>query len=183
MTSALRCFRRAQSARPIPLFAPVTSAVCGMAPCMPPVRSGGNVYAPTHVGRAHGDAQGRGHAMRENRGVQGPGLRSTEMVDELATFRDHLGSEKRASPHTLRAYLRDVEELGAFARQLLGRVPKVRELDSIICRSYLASLHGRNDAVTIGRKLSSLRAFFRFLVRRRLVSSSPVAALRAPKRS
>ena len=53
----------------------------------------------------------------------------------------------------------------------------------MLCRSYLASLHGRNDAVTISRKLSSLRAFFRLLVRRRLVAASPVAALRAPKRA
>ncbi len=42
---------------------------------------------------------------------------------------------------------------------------------------------GQNDAVTIGRKLSSLRAFFRLAVRRRLCKSSPVAALRAPKRA
>ena len=37
--------------------------------------------------------------------------------------------------------------------------------------------------MTIGRKLSSLRAFFRLAVRRRLRRSSPVAALRAPKRA
>jgi integrase/recombinase XerC len=37
--------------------------------------------------------------------------------------------------------------------------------------------------VTIGRKLSSLRAFFRLAVRRRLCAGSPVAALRAPKRA
>jgi len=105
------------------------------------------------------------------------------MVEAIATFRDHLRSEKRASEHTVRAYLHDVEELAAFARNLLGRAPALPELDVLVCRSYLASLHGRNDAVTIGRKLSSLRAFFRLLVRRRLVASSPVAALRAPKRS
>ena len=105
------------------------------------------------------------------------------MVEAIAAFRDHLRSEKRASEHTLRAYLHDVEELAAFARSLLGHAPALAELDVIVCRSYLASLHGKNDAVTIGRKLSSLRAFFRLLVRRRLVASSPVAALRAPKRA
>jgi integrase/recombinase XerC len=105
------------------------------------------------------------------------------LLEAIATFRDHLRSEKRASEHTLRAYLHDVEELSAFARNLLGRDPTLGDLDVIVCRSYLASLHGRNDAVTIGRKLSSLRAFFRLLVRRRLVPSSPVAALRAPKRT
>ena len=41
-----------------------------------------------------------------------------------------------------------------------------------VCRSYLASLHGANDAVTIGRKLSSLRAFFRLPVRRRLAAAA-----------
>ena len=44
-------------------------------------------------------------------------------------------------------------------------------------------MHGRNDPVTVGRKLSSLRTFFRLLVRRKLASGSPVAALRGPKRA
>jgi integrase/recombinase XerC len=105
------------------------------------------------------------------------------MQQAIEAFRDHLRSEKRASEHTSRAYLHDVEELAAFARKLTGRPVRLDDLDVTVCRSYLASLHGRNDAVTIGRKLSSLRAFFRLLVRRHLVSSSPVAALRAPKRS
>ena len=105
------------------------------------------------------------------------------MQRALASFRDHLCSEKRASENTVRAYLHDVEELDTFARKLVGRAVTPSELDPIVCRSYLASLHGRNDAVTIGRKLSSLRAFFRFLLRRRLIAASPVAALRAPKRA
>src|SRR6185503_933967 len=92
-------------------------------------------------------------------------------------------AEKRASVHTQRAYLHDLEELRAFATKTLGHPPALDELDVVVCRSYLASLHGANDAVTIGRKLSSLRAFFRLAVRRRLVRSSSVAALRAPKRA
>ena len=61
--------------------------------------------------------------------------------------------------------------------------PPITALDGVLCRSYLASLHGRNDAVTIGRKISSLRAFFRLAVRRRLIAASPVAGLRSPKRA
>ncbi|HVZ73063.1 MAG TPA: tyrosine recombinase XerC [Polyangia bacterium] len=105
------------------------------------------------------------------------------MEAALAAFRQYLVSEKRASAHTQRAYLHDVDELVGFAKTSLGREPALAELDLIMCRSFLASLHGRNDAVTIGRKLSSLRAFFKLSVRRRLVASSPVAALRAPKRA
>jgi integrase/recombinase XerC len=100
-------------------------------------------------------------------------------------FRQHLVSERRCSPHTVRAYLRDLGELLAHARQARGgeAAVSVAELDLTACRSYLASLHGRNDPVTVGRKLSSLRTFFRLLVRRRLLGGSPVAALRAPKRA
>ena len=105
------------------------------------------------------------------------------MDQALAAFRQYLTAEKRASAHTLRAYLHDLDELRAHATAALGHAPTLDELDVAVCRSYLASLHGANDAVTIGRKLSSLRAFFRLAVRRRLVRSSPVAALRAPKRS
>jgi site-specific recombinase XerC len=105
------------------------------------------------------------------------------MDEALAAFRQYLTAEKRASVHTQRAYLHDLEELVAHATKTLGRPPALGELDVALCRSYLASLHGANDAVTIGRKLSSLRAFFRLAVRRRLVKGSPVAALRAPKRA
>jgi integrase/recombinase XerC len=104
-----------------------------------------------------------------------------------ALFRQHLETEKRASPHTVRAYLRDLD--GFFAhvragRAVSGEAPiQVGELDLGACRGYLASLHGRNDPVTIGRKLSSLRTFFRLLVRRKLATGSPVAALRGPKRA
>ncbi len=101
----------------------------------------------------------------------------------LAAFRQYLASERRASEHTQRAYLHDVDELVTYARGKLGRAATLDELDLMMCRAYLASLHGRNDAVTIGRKLSSLRAFFKLAVRRRFVGSSPVAALRAPKRA
>jgi integrase/recombinase XerC len=105
------------------------------------------------------------------------------MQQALVAFRQYLTSEKRASEHTVRAYLRDLDEFRAHTEATLGRPPALDELDVILCRSYLASLHGKNDAVTIGRKLSSLRAFFRLAVRRRLCKSSPVAALRAPKRA
>jgi integrase/recombinase XerC len=111
------------------------------------------------------------------------------LADDLpALFEAHLVSERRASAHTVRAYVANVQEFLAHVRA--ARPPATREdplplvaLDAPACRAYLASLHGRNDAVTIGRKLSVLRTFFRVLLRRRLVSSSPVAALRGPKRA
>ena len=134
------------------------------------------------------DARRRGTPRRTTRSicdsrVPVAALQSVAMEQALAAFRQFLTAEKRASEHTVRAYLHDLGEFRAHAEATLGRAPTLDELDVIMCRSYLASLHGKNDAVTIGRKLSSLRAFFRLAVRRRLCKSSPVAALRAPKRA
>jgi integrase/recombinase XerC len=104
----------------------------------------------------------------------------------LDLFRQHLGSEKRASDHTLRAYLNDLGELFAHAHGLLGEAGRraftPTDFSTQVCRSYLASLHGRNDPATVGRKLSAMKTFFRLLVRRKLLSGSPVAGLRGPKR-
>jgi integrase/recombinase XerC len=107
----------------------------------------------------------------------------------VGLFRQHLESEKRSSPHTVRAYLADLEEFLGFVRAGRGEnageaaEPSIGQLDIIACRSYLASLHGKNDPATMGRKLSSLRTFFRLLVRRKLAATNPLAGLRGPKRA
>jgi integrase/recombinase XerC len=79
-----------------------------------------------------------------------------------------------------------LQELFAHARTLLGkRAPAALtpdHLSTAVCRSYLASLHGRNDPATVGRKLSAMKTFFRLLVRRKRLPGSPLAGLRGPKR-
>jgi integrase/recombinase XerC len=107
-----------------------------------------------------------------------------------ALFRQHLTSERRASAHTVRAYLADLDELLAFAcQERPGRPSRpadrldAADLDAATCRGYLASLFGRNEGISIARKQSSLRTFFRLLVRRRLLAANPLAGLRAPKRA
>lgn len=102
------------------------------------------------------------------------------MADLLELFRTYLTSERRASRHTVRAYLKDVGDFLAHAGGT--RAPDVEDLTVEACRAFLASLYGKNDAATVARKLSSLRTFFRVLVRRRLIAQSPVTGLRPPKR-
>jgi integrase/recombinase XerC len=112
------------------------------------------------------------------------------MDDLVRLFSRHLRGERRSSPHTVRAYLADLTELLAHLRSLRAgrgerplRAIRPQDLDLPLCRSFLASLHGRNDAVSISRKLSSLRSFFRILVRRRLLPENPLAGVRPPKRA
>jgi integrase/recombinase XerC len=95
----------------------------------------------------------------------------------LATFATHLGVERAYSPRTVAAYMRDVRALRAH----VGARPLAR-LSVIDVRGQLAALYGANGAATIARKLSSVRAFCRFLVKRGVIATNPAAALRGPKR-
>src|SRR5262252_4015296 len=97
-------------------------------------------------------------------------------------FAEHLAVVKRASAHTQRAYLGDVDAFLAFARERLGKSIEPRHLDIPLVRAYVASLYGKNDAVSTARKLSSLRAFFQFLVRRRVIASNAAKLVASPKR-
>ncbi|HEY7956250.1 MAG TPA: tyrosine recombinase XerC [Polyangia bacterium] len=103
------------------------------------------------------------------------------MDEWVVRFREHLEAEKRASAHTVRAYLANVESLCGFIREKRGRAPSAGDLDIITLRSYLASLFGKNEAVTIGRKLSATRAFLRFLRRERVIEENVAMLLRPPK--
>jgi len=123
-------------------------------------------------------------------------------LELLEILRQHLVSEKRASPHTVRAYMATAREFLLHAAPPLddsrskanavssaddfnARISAVqlRQLDTTTCRAYLAGLHGRNDSATIARKLSVLRTFFRLLIRGKYLAASPIAGLVAPKRS
>ena len=103
------------------------------------------------------------------------------MDDLVAAFGDHLRTEKRASLETVRAYLADVRELCAHFKEKRQREATPRDFDIIAVRSYLASRFGRNEAITISRKLSSVRAFLRFLLREHLIDENVALLLRAPK--
>ncbi|MDB4970625.1 MAG: Tyrosine recombinase XerC [Myxococcales bacterium] len=100
-----------------------------------------------------------------------------ELVDR---FRRHLESEKRASPHTVRNYLLNIEQLVAFMREK-GRPLRPAAVDIPLLRSYLASLFERNEASTIARKLSAVRAFLRFLRREKVIEENVAMLLRPPK--
>lgn len=100
----------------------------------------------------------------------------------LEAFARYLEVERAYSAKTVEVYLRDVRALREhLAAQRAGEQPPAR-LSAHAVRSQLAALFGVNDAATISRKLSSVRAFCRFLVKRGVLEGNPAAAIRGPKR-
>jgi integrase/recombinase XerC len=102
------------------------------------------------------------------------------MVELVQRFSEHLRFEKRASPHTVRGYLANLDEFLRFAVEKRGPTTPAK-LDIPLLRSYLASLFEKNEPVTIARKLSAVRAFLRFLRRERLIDENLAMLVKPPK--
>lgn len=99
-----------------------------------------------------------------------------------AAFVRHLERERNASPHTVRAYASDLEQFRAYLEAELHREPRPRDVDHLLIRAFLATLHDRGlRKVSAGRKLASLRTFFRFLCREGVLERNPARALVSPR--
>ncbi|HMK90121.1 MAG TPA: tyrosine recombinase XerC [Methylocystis sp.] len=111
---------------------------------------------------------------------------SAEIRAEAEKWIARLAYERRASPHTLTAYARDVRFFFAFLAEHLGETPGARALKALEpadLRSYLAKR--RNDGLesrSLLRALAALRNFLRFLEKQGLAKTDVFAAVRAPKR-
>lgn len=105
--------------------------------------------------------------------------------DGIAAFVLYLKSERRFSPHTLRAYQNDLEQFQVFLFGLEGN-PTWHEVDSDDLRRFLIHLRHRQLARTsINRSLSTLRSFFQFLKRQKQIDNDPskdLKNLKTPKR-
>jgi integrase/recombinase XerC len=97
----------------------------------------------------------------------------------VAEFLTVLQSQRRASPHTVAAYRRDLAKLAELAA---GRSPGVLTAHDI--RGFIARLHGAGlSAASLARTLSAWRSFFAWLTERGLVPANPAIAVRPPRRA
>jgi len=90
----------------------------------------------------------------------------------------HLRVERRASPHTLRAY---AAELDRLASHLGGAGVDWAEVDTDRLRRFLAERGADVGRRSLGRTVAVLRGFFAFLARRGEIATSPATPLRTPR--
>jgi integrase/recombinase XerC len=100
----------------------------------------------------------------------------------LTAFEQYLAVERAYSPRTVEVYLRDVTKLREHLREKRGKDAPLGRLSAVDVRGQLAALFGNNGPATLSRKLSSVRAFCRFLVKRGALAGNPAAAIRGPKK-
>ncbi|MBM3738407.1 MAG: tyrosine recombinase XerC [Acidobacteria bacterium] len=106
------------------------------------------------------------------------------MSDLETRIREFLDSLRRenVSPHTLRNYGLDLEQFLDYFTPPGGQPPPPGEITHLALREWLGFLHKQKlQAVTLRRKLSAVRSFFKYLVREGRVPLNVAKMLRTPK--
>jgi integrase/recombinase XerC len=98
---------------------------------------------------------------------------------EIQRFVAYLETERRASRHTVKAYLTD---LGQYAEYLGSAGAAIVPSSPTLVRGFLARAAGEAGATSLGRKLSAIRSLYRFLVREGLAPGNPARTVSGPKR-
>jgi len=100
----------------------------------------------------------------------------------LESFLAELAVERRLSPHTVAAYRRDLAALADYCRK--ENLVDLATLDAYQVRRFAAACHRRGlSPRSIARRLSAVRGFLAYLVRRGVVSSNAAVHVQAPKPS
>lgn len=118
--------------------------------------------------------------------MEGSSYKSASECCLINQFIQYLVSERNASPQTRRSYENDLKEFRSFIRKSEDDdSPFIKEeaqnIDMIIIRRYLSFLHRKNRKSSVARKLSTLRSFFKYLLKEGIVSTNPAKHVSTPK--
>lgn len=107
------------------------------------------------------------------------------MLNNKESFRNYLQKEKNYSLHTVTAYCNDLSDFEFFLKQDFDQ-DKLEEVNYSQIRSWIVSLvdAGISNA-SVNRKISSLKSFYKFLLKTKQVDASPLLkhkALKTPKK-
>ncbi len=100
---------------------------------------------------------------------------------EIQSFLDYLQFEKRYSLHTIEAYRNDLEQFFLFLVDSFDS-PEISKILPTFIRTWLASLKSDDiSSKSINRKASSLKSFFKYLMKMGKLEVSPMITVHTPK--
>ena len=103
----------------------------------------------------------------------------------LASFIKYLQYERRYSSHTVDSYQNDLMQFSAFLTQTKpeGEI-ELKDAEHNEIRSWIISLMEDGlDPRSVNRKMAALRTYFKFLLKRDIITKDPTARLSALKTS
>lgn len=97
-------------------------------------------------------------------------------------FIKYLSAEKRFSEHTITSYSTDLDQFSIFLSKEYQISNEVSEISFQIVRSWIASLLEKGVTPrSVNRKISTLKTYFKFLIRENVILESPMLKIVAPK--
>lgn len=104
-------------------------------------------------------------------------------MNELEQFINYLQLQRRYSSHTIIAYKNDILQLFEFTEKTYN-TQSLTKITPQVIRSWLANLKdNKTSNQTITRKISSLKTFFKFLKKKRILAISPLIKIIPPKKN
>lgn len=104
-------------------------------------------------------------------------------MNQTDDFLQHIRFEKRLSQHTITAYTGDMAQFSQFLTMECN-VDQPERADFRHIRSWIVSLvEGGMDKSSVNRKIATLRAFFGYLLRRKVINVDPMTKIQALKTS
>lgn len=95
-------------------------------------------------------------------------------------FINYIEIEKNYSPHTCKNYRRDLEEFGNFLKS--NSVSDIKDIDYFFLRKFLSLLNKKKlSKRTVSRKISTLKSFFKLLLREKIIKNNPASSLIYPR--
>lgn len=117
--------------------------------------------------------------------MNAPVSTAPDLAEKFSLWLDFLSHEKRFSPHTLRAYGRDLDSFFSFMTRHLGRPPSMNDLGDASIRDFRGWLSKETAAglgpATRARHLSSVRSFLKWLDKQGYLHNPAITAVRTPK--
>ncbi|HEY8387099.1 MAG TPA: tyrosine-type recombinase/integrase [Parasegetibacter sp.] len=106
---------------------------------------------------------------------------SESLTKPIQAFLQYIRFEKRYSAHTVRSYSDDLSAFSLFLQNTYGKV-EAGEIRSAMVRTWLASLkEGGQSARSIVRRISTLKSFFKYLLRSGEVKQTPMTGIVSPR--
>jgi integrase/recombinase XerC len=97
------------------------------------------------------------------------------------SFISYLRYEKRYSSHTVVAYKNDLDQFVSFCTKVVGEFD-VNRVDAKLVRNWIVSLmEERLSPRSVNRKVTTIKAFYKFLMKGSVVDSNPALNLALPK--
>ena len=97
-------------------------------------------------------------------------------------FITYLSSEKRFSEHTIKSYTADLKQFTSFLSSEFQIIDEINEISFQIIRTWIASLLEKGlSPRSVNRKISTLKTYFKFLIREGKLIENPMMKVVAPK--